>query len=579
MHDSRNLDTGLTEKLLDPSVATRSVHQSPSDTSGDPTTRLSSETVDPVRQIGRYEIRGLLGRGGFGAVFLGWDPRLERDVAIKVPKEGSGWSERSVADFLREGQLAAKIHAASVVAVYDVGECDRYGVFLAMEYVRGESLAERMRRSPISVVEACRIVAIAAEAVHLAHRLGIVHRDLKPANILLTEKGEVKVTDFGLAIHENAQRNLKGEISGTLAYMSPEQLRGDSHLLDGRSDVWSLGVLLYRLLTDKPPFRSTTPVELLEEIAHGDPKPIGQIRDDIDPRLDRLCRRCLSREPSARPATARELSRELQSILHPMSGPRLRTATVLGTLLILGVTALGFFAWYYRSPPETPAAALAELRPDSSQLAVLPSRPASSPRNLLEVPPQPLVFNSDNVLNGYFIHPEHGHFSVQSDSLAMFSFGDDTLPKFELVVEGHLRDNSGSVGLFWGLHRDQADPKSQSKFASIQIVPLARENWFLLQFRTLEGTLPHHRTFGKSETIDSSPLRGQTFVQNPSGGQTFSIRISVRQGRPIAARVQANNVEFKANIDRIPWEDFANGQIGVLVANGQVVIQKFMLIP
>src|SRR5262249_2043637 len=154
--------------------------------------------------------------------------------------------------------LAARLKHPHVITVYDVGCCSETGVFIAMEYVEGETLAQRLSRGRPGILETLRWCAQIAAAIHEGHKLKLVHRDLKPSNILLDRAGNVKVCDFGLALHEDAQHDRRGEVSGTHPYMSPEQVHGNSHLLDGRTDIWSMGVILYECLAGSRPFRGET---------------------------------------------------------------------------------------------------------------------------------------------------------------------------------------------------------------------------------------------------------------------------------------------------------------------------------
>ncbi|HQU43626.1 MAG TPA: serine/threonine-protein kinase, partial [Pirellulales bacterium] len=190
-------------------------------------------------------VRRRLGRGGFGTVWLADDEELQRPVAIKVPRRKQLSSEESVEDFLREARMAAALKHAAIVTVYDVGRLDDGACFVVMEYVDGRTLAEEMKWTRFDLQQTARLMEEIADAVHYAHTQGLVHRDLKPANILIDRAGRPHVVDFGLAIHEQQQPFYSGDRSGTPAYMAPEQIRGESHRLDGRTDVWALGIVLY----------------------------------------------------------------------------------------------------------------------------------------------------------------------------------------------------------------------------------------------------------------------------------------------------------------------------------------------
>ncbi len=270
----------------------------------------------PAR-LGRYEVVSLLGEGAFGVVYLANDPQLKRQVAIKTPHRRRVRNRRALNQFLEEAQLAAQLRHPVLVAIHDIqataDEC-----FLVMEYIDGKPLADFLRDDwppRRDLRYAAELIAEIAAAVHEAHKQGLVHRDLKPANILIDQAGQPHVTDFGLALREEDQRRRAWEISGTPAYMAPEQVRGESHRLDGRCDIWSLGAILYELLTCRRAFDGRKVHDVFDEIVHREPKPPRQIDDTIPPALERICLRCLAKDISARYTTARDLCDDLRQFL------------------------------------------------------------------------------------------------------------------------------------------------------------------------------------------------------------------------------------------------------------------------
>jgi serine/threonine protein kinase len=219
------------------------------------------ESGQPVRadstptHIGRYQVQRVLGEGGFGLVYLGHDDQLDRPVAIKVPHPGLVASEGAAAAYLAEARAVDRLDHPNIVPVHDVGSTEEYPCYIVSKYVNGTDLTQRIKASRPSLVEAAGLVATVAEALHHAHKQGLVHRDIKPANILLDTSGKPFVADFGLALRE--QDFGKGPcFAGTPAYMSPEQARCEGHRVDGRSDIFSLGVVLYEPLTGRRPFRA-----------------------------------------------------------------------------------------------------------------------------------------------------------------------------------------------------------------------------------------------------------------------------------------------------------------------------------
>lgn len=196
------------------------------------------------RQIGRYSVDSVLGRGGFGSVYLAHDAELERNVTIKVPHRQHIRTPEDVDNFLAEARTLAKLEHPNVVPVHDAGRTEDGLCYVVARFIDGSDLATRMRQSPLSVGESVEIIATVAEALHYVHSMGIVHRDIKPGNILLDKRGQPYVADFGLALQDD-QFEKTSRAAGTPAYMSPEQSRGENHLMDGRSDIFSLGVVLY----------------------------------------------------------------------------------------------------------------------------------------------------------------------------------------------------------------------------------------------------------------------------------------------------------------------------------------------
>jgi formylglycine-generating enzyme required for sulfatase activity len=263
----------------------------------------------PPQRIGRFSVVRLLGSGGFGRVYLARDAELDRDVALKVPRSGSS------AEQLDEARKVARLRHPGIVSVYDVGH-DETGVpFLVLEYVAGQTLEDRLHAGPLEPARLAAIVARVARAVHHAHTAGLVHRDLKPTNILLDAQGEPRVTDFGLALVCDPLTAPRGEVAGTYAYMAPEQVRGESHRLDGRTDVWALGVILYRGLTGKLPFPGRDAAEISDEILHREPHPPRQLDDRLPRQLERVCLKCLARRMKDRYQTAADLAEDLEHAL------------------------------------------------------------------------------------------------------------------------------------------------------------------------------------------------------------------------------------------------------------------------
>jgi serine/threonine protein kinase len=265
----------------------------------------------PRTLAGRYRLDTLIGEGGFGRVYRGFDTWLERPVAVKVPRVDRAVTTPEVDLCRLEARKVARLRHPNIVAVHDVGQ-DSGTCFIVSEWIDGLDLATRIERNRPTHRESARIVAEVAEALGHAHRAGYIHRDIKPPNILVDDHGQAYLTDFGIAVvEEELLRNVRG--AGTLPYMAPEQLDETLGPLDHRADIYSLGVVLYEALTGERPFRAGTTIALREQIMAANPPPPQSIDARVPEELERICRRALARRPEGRYPEADLLAADLRS--------------------------------------------------------------------------------------------------------------------------------------------------------------------------------------------------------------------------------------------------------------------------
>jgi tRNA A-37 threonylcarbamoyl transferase component Bud32 len=265
-------------------------------------------------QVPGYEVEAVLGQGGMGVVYKARHLALKRTVALKMLAGYPHQAER--ARFRAEAEAVARLQHPNIVQIYEVGEADGRP-FIALEYVAGGTLAERLAGQPLPPHDSARLVALLAEAMHLAHSRNLVHRDLKPSNVLLAGDGTPKVTDFGLVrqLDADSGHTFDGVVLGTPSYMAPEQALGRAHAACPATDVYALGAVLYECLTGRPPFKGATQLETLEQVCHCEPTAPSSLNREVPRDLETVCLKCLHKGPERRYSSARELADDLGRFL------------------------------------------------------------------------------------------------------------------------------------------------------------------------------------------------------------------------------------------------------------------------
>ncbi len=281
-----------------------------------PTTALPGARVALPQTIADYELLDELGRGGMGVVYRARQISLDRIVAVKMILRGQLASPADRARFRAEAEAAAKLDHPNIVPVYEVGELDGQPYF-SMKFVAGTTLARRLADGPLEPREAAALLVPVAKAIHFAHRHALLHRDLKPSNILIDDEGQPHVTDFGLAkrITDQHGPTLTGAIVGTPSYMSPEQADAHRGEIGPPSDVYSLGTILYQMLTGRPPFQAASPFDTLLMVLEQDPVPPRMLNAKADRDLEMIALKCLQKPAQLRYASAEGLASDLNAYL------------------------------------------------------------------------------------------------------------------------------------------------------------------------------------------------------------------------------------------------------------------------
>jgi serine/threonine-protein kinase len=361
-----------------------------------------------IGHIGRYALKQRLGEGGLGTVYAAYDPILSRTIAVKTLHLSAAEGDRAALDalFLNEARAAAGLNHPNIVTVYDAGLSEQ-GVYIAMERLRGRDLRQLLANGwRPDIVQTAQIVRRVADALAYAHSRGVIHCDIKPANIFMVGRTLPKVVDFGIArvAHGQVIPALEGVVAGSPHYLAPEQLRGET--IDRRCDVYSLGVVMYELLTHRKAFNGQNLAEIVEAVQHGSPAPVCDVRPEVPASLSEIVQQAMAREPQSRYRSARELSRDLRQWLEAEGDlvgedpPVSRWQRPLwATALTLAIAATAAAVWWTQesaSSASAPVVAVAsdvatrpEAEPTARVAAPTAATPEPKPIDAASPPPMP----------------------------------------------------------------------------------------------------------------------------------------------------------------------------------------------
>ncbi|MCE9525641.1 MAG: serine/threonine protein kinase [Planctomycetales bacterium] len=497
----------------------------------------------------------MLGSGGQAEVYLANDTTLDRQVAIKISKPDRPLSQEEQEQFKQEAKKIAGLKHPGIVTVHDFGIHNDGRCFIVLEYLPGQSLKECLRnpesRKTLTIERILDLVIRVAEALHFAHQQGVYHRDLKPGNILLDEHGNPRISDFGLAVTQETQRHLEGQIAGTVPYMSPEQVRGESHCLNGQTDIWALGVILYELFTGRRPFQGSSESEVKKEILHRTPTPLRQWNDEVPQAVEDVVLRCLENDVGRRYPTAGDVGtalREMSANYKKQNAPHVPTAELSSKVLLerelappipkTRLRTIMVFACLILLAVATGIIAFATIAPKDSDRRLQPEKWNNvlrwEPEELAAAGPQP-------VEPEWTYHTKARKVTFATNRRTLLSLANVDSPDFDYRVRLKQTpwNGNGNIGIFFGYNVNEVGGSHVAKYQAITIewngaasqIPLSIDRSLFFDPLT-DGGPPGRRTY-----LHSMRLIPPSFNDKPP-----VLLISIRANRVV--RIQLNDLQF-----------------------------------
>lgn len=561
---------------------TRSRRSSGAAGNDEPTQARASSTATaplPVR-IDRYFVVKQLGNGGFAEVFLAKDSDHDRLVALKTPRRDRLSTRELRESFLREARTIAVLDHPHIVPLYDCRELLDGRCIVVMKYVDGETLREALRLRQFTARDVAKLVADIADALDYAHRQGIRHRDVKPGNILLDRQGHAFLADFGLAIDQQQQAWNSSEAAGTYPYMSPEELIGDGALVDHRSDLWSLGVVLYECLAKRRPFPGNKAEEVIAEVERGAPTPLADVDPEIPAALARICERCLRRTPAERFESAAELANALRDWLGRPSR-RATLARGLGALAAVGVGALlSGAALLGSNERRSTLATWIGLAPPADPIDVAGDKAVSGDddldegwRPVLAAPPVEAAWL--NMQDNEFSHDNQAQrlIAQQHFGRGLLSCGSLPSSTFQLRYVIELTAWRGAAGSFWSLRDDlKSFPERRRQTLAVLLKRNAEQPQVLDVALQVLALTPSPFDTRKFECAHSHEY-GEGKLPLPESSK-LAVELHVERGQLKSLLVNGVQVTLQAHAIDLGWAERAPGEFGFVALDSRIVVDR-----